>query len=93
MTSKSPRKGVDALYWQGRLRVAKASMEAAQQAIKEEGKIRDLYLRVSEKKGHNRGVVAAARELVVSIFWMLKRMEPYRASGKKLSVSVTSEVG
>lgn len=68
-------------------------VEAAQHAIREEGKIRDLYLRVSEKKGHNRGVVAAARELVVSIFWMLKRMEPYRASGKKLSVSVTSEVG
>jgi transposase len=68
-------------------------VEAAQQAIKEEGKIRDLYLRVSEKKGHNRGVVAAARELVVSVFWMLKRMEPYRASGKKIYIDVASEVG
>ena len=33
MTSKSPRKRVDALYWQGRLRVAKTYMEAAQQAL------------------------------------------------------------
>jgi hypothetical protein len=32
MTSRSPRKKVDALYWQGRLRVAQAYLEAAQQA-------------------------------------------------------------
>ncbi len=32
MTSKSPRKKVDALYWQGRLRVAQGYREAAQQA-------------------------------------------------------------
>jgi hypothetical protein len=32
MTGKSPRKKVDALYWQGRLRVARAYLEAAQQA-------------------------------------------------------------
>lgn len=66
-------------------------VEAAQHAIKEEGKIRDLYLRVLEKKGHNRAVVAAARELVVSIYWMLKRMQPYRASGKKLVLIPNSE--
>jgi hypothetical protein len=32
MTGKSPRKKVDALYGQGRLRVAQAYLEAAQQA-------------------------------------------------------------
>jgi hypothetical protein len=32
MTGKSPRKKVDALYWQGRLRVAQAYLDAAQQA-------------------------------------------------------------
>jgi len=32
MTGKSPRKRVDALYWQGRLRAAQAYLEAAQQA-------------------------------------------------------------
>jgi hypothetical protein len=31
MTGKSPRKKVDALYWQGRMRVAQAYLEAAQQ--------------------------------------------------------------
>jgi len=68
-------------------------VEAAQQAIKEEGKIRDLYLRVSERKGHNRGVVAAARELVVAVFWMLTRMEPYRADGKRVHIALASKVG
>jgi transposase len=68
-------------------------VEAAHQAIKEDGKIRDLYLRVAQKKGHNRAVVAAARELVVSVFWMLKRMEPYHASGRKEYVTLASEVG
>jgi hypothetical protein len=33
MTGRSPRKQVDALYWQGRLRVARAYLEAAQQAM------------------------------------------------------------
>lgn len=68
-------------------------VEAAHQAIKEDGKIRDLYLRVSDKRGHNRAVVAAARELVVAIYWMLTRMEPYRPDGKRLSIAVTGEAG
>jgi hypothetical protein len=32
MTGKSPRKKVDALYWQGRSRAAQACLDAAQQA-------------------------------------------------------------
>jgi transposase len=66
-------------------------VEAAHQAIKEEGKIRDLYLRVSAKKGHNKGVVAAARELAVSVYWMLSRMDPYRANGRRPMLIVSSE--
>jgi len=61
-------------------------VEAAQHTIKEEGKIRELYLRVLAKKGHNWAIVAAARELLVSIYWMLQRMEPYRPSGKRQEV-------
>jgi hypothetical protein len=33
MTGKSPRKKVDALYWQGRRRAAQAYLQAAQQAL------------------------------------------------------------
>jgi len=64
-------------------------IEAAHQAIKQEGKIRDLYLRVLERKGADKAIVAAARELAVSVYWMLRRMEPYRPYGR---VAVTSEV-
>jgi hypothetical protein len=32
MTGKCPRKKVDALYWQGRWRMAQASVDAARQA-------------------------------------------------------------
>jgi transposase len=67
-------------------------VEAAQHAVRHDGKIRDLYLRVLAKKGHNKAIVAAARELLVSIYWMLVRMEPYRPSGKRESAAITSEV-
>lgn len=64
-------------------------VESALHAIKKEGKIRNLYMRVSAKKGHNKAIVAAAREMLVAVYWMLIRMEPYRPSGKsKASVLV-----
>lgn len=65
-------------------------VEAAHDAVEQDGKIRDLYLRVLAKKGDKVAIVAAARELAVSLYWMLKRMEVYRPSGKKESL-VTSE--
>jgi hypothetical protein len=37
MTAKSPRKSVDALFWQGRLRQARAFREAAEQAMQRVG--------------------------------------------------------
>jgi len=67
-------------------------VEAAQHTIRQEGKIRNLYQRVLAKKGHNRAIVAAAREMLVSIYWMLVRMEPYRPSGKSRASIATGEV-
>lgn len=66
-------------------------VEAAQHTIRREGKIRDLYQRVLAKKGHNRAIVAAAREMLVSIYWMLTRLEPYRPSGMSTLSFVTGE--
>jgi len=66
-------------------------VEAAHHAVKQEGKIRDLYLRVLVKKGHNRAIVAAAREMLVAIYWMLIRMEPYRPSGRCKASVLTGE--
>lgn len=66
-------------------------VEAAQNTVRQEGKIRDLYLRVLEKKGHNKAIVAAAREMLVSIYFMLKRMEPYRPESGRKKIFSTSE--
>jgi transposase len=66
-------------------------VEAAQHTIKQDGKIRDLYLRVLTRKGHNKAIVAAAREMLVAIYWMLSRMEPYRPTGKARTSILTGE--
>lgn len=66
-------------------------VEAALHTIRKEGKIRDLYTRVCYKKGHNKAIVAAAREMLVSIYWMLTRMEPYRLDGRCKQNVLTSE--
>lgn len=66
-------------------------IEAALHAIRKEGKIQDLYKRILYKKGHNKAIVAAARELLVSIYWMLTRMEPFRADGRCRQFNFNSE--
>lgn len=68
-------------------------VEAAQHTVREEGKIRDLYLRVEAKKGRNKAIVAAARELLVAIYYMLTRMEPYRPSGRSRALELAGVAG
>lgn len=66
-------------------------VEEALHAVRQESKVRDLYMRLLPKKGHSRAIVATAREMLVSIYWMLVRMEPYRPSGKSPLVDATGE--
>lgn len=66
-------------------------VEAALHTVRQQGKIRDLYVRISQKKGHNKAIVAAAREMLVSIYWMLRRMEPYRPSGRSEPLQLAGE--
>jgi hypothetical protein len=40
----------------------------------------------ASRKGHERGVVAVAHEMLRIAFFMLKRMEPYRGGDSGLSV-------
>jgi transposase len=68
-------------------------VEAAQHVIRQEGKIQDLYLRLLPSKGHNRAIVAAAREMLVSIYFMLTRMEPYRPDGRSRIAASTGQAG
>jgi transposase len=68
-------------------------VEAAQHTIRQDGKIRDQYLRLLPRKGHNRAIVAAARELLVSIYFMLSRMETYRPDGAARPRALSSVAG
>jgi transposase len=67
---------------QGRGLMKYALVQAAKKAVKVPGKPQDLYRRL-EKKGKNKALVAVARELTVSIYWMLTRGTKYQAYANK----------
>lgn len=48
-----------------------------------------LYLRLREKKGHSKAVVAVARHLAEAAYWVLKKGEPYKERQVKAPVSST----
>lgn len=47
--------------------------------IQQEGRLSRFYQRLAKKKGGNRAVVATARKMLVSIFYMLKNDQPFIA--------------
>jgi transposase len=49
--------------------------------------ITQLYLRLRERKGHAKAVVAVARNLAQAAFWMLKRNEAYKEPHRPISSS------
>jgi len=46
-----------------------------------------LYLRLRERKGHAKAVVAVARHLAQAVFWVLKRNEAYKEPQRRISSS------
>lgn len=50
-----------------------------------------LYLRVRERGGHGKAVVAVARHLAEATYWMLRRNEPYKEPEKSQTVSSNRE--
>jgi len=50
-----------------------------------------LYLRLREKRGHAKAVVAVARHLAEATYWVLKKREPYKEKRLKRPVSSTRE--
>lgn len=46
-----------------------------------------LYQRIREAKGHAKAVVALARHLAESAYWVLKKKEMYKEPGKKMALS------
>ena len=51
-------------------------------AVRPPGRLRDFYLKLKDRKGHNIAIVATARKLLVVIFWMLTRGETQSVSKK-----------
>lgn len=67
---------------QGRSLIKYVMVQAARKAVKAPGKAQDMYRRL-EKKGKNKAIVAVARELTVSVYWMLTRGTQYQAYAKQ----------
>lgn len=72
---------------QGRYLMRWILVQAAHKAVKTEGRMRDIYLKLERKKGKQIAIVAVARKLLVSIFWMLKRDTYYQAYGTAIRAS------
>jgi transposase len=48
-----------------------------------------LYLRIRERKGHAKAVVAVARHLAEAVFWILKKNGPYKEPQRPISSNQT----
>jgi transposase len=72
---------------QGRNLMRWILVQVAHKAVKTPGRMRDIYLKLERKKGGKIAIVAVARKLLVSIFWMLKRNTYYQAYGTAIQAS------
>jgi transposase len=50
-----------------------------------------LYMRLREKRGHAKAVVAVARHLAEATYWILKKGEPYKVKSTEKPVLSTRE--
>jgi len=64
-----PRQGSSFLRW--------ILCEATQQHVRRPGPLRTFYLRLKEKKGNGRAIVATARKLLVQVYYVLKERPTY----------------
>lgn len=52
-------------------------IQDAHQAARSDERLKRIYQRISQRKGKNTAKVALARELLFSIYWVLKKHTPY----------------
>lgn len=62
---------------QGNKRIRWFLAEGAQMAARFDPKMRSFYERISKKKGHQKALIAVARKMLVSIYYVLTRNELY----------------
>jgi transposase len=70
---------------QGRKLLRWILIQAVQHLVRRKGKMKDFYLRLKRKKGHNVAIVACAHKLLVIIYHMLNRGTPYREEDQPLT--------
>jgi transposase len=68
----------------GRKLLRWAMIQITNNAVRQEGPLRDFYLRLLSKKGHNKAIVACARKLLSIIWHMLTKGEIYRSCATQL---------
>jgi transposase len=71
---------------QGNKLVRWVMVEAAQTARIHDERFREFYERYAGRRGHGKAIVAVAHEMLRVVYFMLKRMEPYRGGDRGLSV-------
>jgi transposase len=71
---------------QGNRLVRWVMVQAAQNARLHDDRFRMFYERYAERKGHLKAIVAVAHEMLRIVYFMLKRMEPYRGEDRVLSM-------
>jgi hypothetical protein len=68
----------------GNKRLRWALVECAQAAVRYDPRFKDLYERVSRRRGAGCAIVAVAHEMARIMFFMLSRNEPYRDADEGL---------
>jgi len=64
-----------------------ANMIVLGQRHRPDDHLTQLYLRLRERKGHAKAVVAVARHMATAVFWILKKNAPYKEPNKPISSS------
>lgn len=59
-------------------------VQCAQTARLHDERFKRYYERIASRKGHQKAIVAVAKEMLCIIWFMLKRREPYRGENKEL---------
>lgn len=75
MTGRITKQGSPSLRW--------ILVQCALVAIKYDCRLRTFYMRIKNRKGHGKAIVATAKELLVIIWYMLTRNELYRNTNKQ----------
>jgi transposase len=69
---------------EGNKRIRWILVEAAQHASRSDPRLRPFYLRILKRRGYQKAIVAVARKMLVSIYHVLSRNEPYYAENSEL---------